>query len=364
MASTGGKDYYKILGVDKNASDEDVKKAYRKMALKWHPDRNPNNKHAEEQFKLVSEAYEVLRDPKKKEVYDRFGEAGLRGEVPGAQGFGGAGFGGGGTTFHFSREDADEIFKQFFGGMGGMGGMGMEEDDGLGSTFRFSSFGGMPGMSGMGGMPGMSGMGSRGRGGMGGMGARGRRKTEPIIHKFSCSLEELYTGCQKKMKVTKRLIDGSTGNFYPVEKVLTIDVKPGWKAGTKITFEKEGDEQRDGSEPADIVFVLEEKEHPLFKREGSNLIYTAHITLTQALTGGELSLLTLDGRRLRIPFGEDGTVLTPDYRKVVKGEGMPHHRNQQKGDLYIRFQTAWPRKKLTPQQRQMISNALPNSVYM
>ncbi|KAL6069077.1 DnaJsubfamily B member 4-like [Balamuthia mandrillaris] len=286
-----GKDYYKILGVARSATEEELKKAYRKQALKWHPDRNQDNKaKAEEMFKEVSEAYEVLSDPKKKEIYDRYGEEGLKGGMGGPDG---GGFGGG-TSFHFTPGRAEDIFAQFFGSMGG-GGMG-----------GFSMFGDFDDLGGLGG----------GMGGMGGMGGRrrgaGRPKKERAIEKdFNCSLEELLTGCTKRMKITKS-IQSDSGQVRQEEKILEIQVKPGWKAGTKITFPEEGD-QRPGVVPADIIFRLQEKPHPVFRRDGMNLIYTADISLKEALTGCELVIPSLDGRQLRLPVRE---VITPSTKKV------------------------------------------------
>lgn len=244
--------------------------------------------------------------------------------------------------------------------MGGMGGMG-----------------GFPGgMGGMGGFPGGGGGGGGGfqqhgmdmddddYGGMGGMGGMfggggrrksgGPRKQAPIKRKFACTLEELYTGTTKKMKITKTLLDES-GKRVNAEKILTINVKPGWKTGTKITFPEEGDEAP-GVVPADIIFVLEEKPHPYFVREGDNLFYTANITLSQALTGVNIELPTLDGRRLKFQIRD---VISPGYVKIVSGEGMPQQKDPtRKGDLQIKFNIKFP-TSLTEEQRKKVKDALP-----
>lgn len=367
-----GKDYYKILGVDKGANDDQLKKAYRKMALKWHPDRNQDKKEkAEEMFKEVNEAFEVLSDPKKRQIYDQFGEEGLKGGggggpagAGGFEGFGGfpGGGGGGFQSFRFTPSNADDIFRSFFGdfgGMGtgaGMGGMGGMPGMGGGGGRRRAAggpFGGMGGMGGMGGSPFGGAF-----GGMGGM-EEETPQAPPVVHKLRVTLEELYTGVQKKMKVTKTLVDPS-GKSVQVEKILTIDVKPGWKAGTKITFPKEGDE-RPGVEPADIVFVIEEKPHAVFKREGNDLIYTHNITLAQALTGFDVSLRTLDGRPLTVPLRD--AVVDPSYVKVVPGQGMPVSKTpSQKGSLRIRFNIAFPRK-LDADQKSLVQRALGTASY-
>ncbi|XP_027349781.1 dnaJ homolog subfamily B member 13-like isoform X4 [Abrus precatorius] len=248
-----GVDYYKILQVDRSAKDDDLKKAYRKLAMKWHPDKNPNNKkEAEAKFKQISEAYDVLSDPQKRAVYDQYGEEGLKGvPPPGAGGFS-SGSDGGPTTFRFNPRSADDIFSEFFG---------------------FSSpFGGMGDMGGRAGGSGFS------RGGI------------PTT----------------------------------VEEILTIEIKPGWKKGTKITFPEKGNEQRG-------------------------------ISLVEALTGYTVQLTTLDGRNLTIPVN---SIISPTYEEVVKGEGMPIPKEpSKKGNLRIKFNIKFP-SRLTSEQKSGIKRLL------
>jgi len=195
-----------------------------------------------------------------------------------------------------------------------------------------------------------------GSGGMGGFGRRassGPRKQPPIKRRFACTLEELYTGCVKKMKITKTIMDES-GKRVNAEKILTINVKPGWKTGTKLTFPEEGDEAP-GVIPADIIFIMEEKPHTYFVRDGDNLSYTANITLAQALTGVNVDLPTLDGRRLKIPVRE---VIDPTFEKVVPNEGMPLQKNPSlRGNLIIKFNIKFP-VSLTEEQRKKIKETL------
>jgi len=283
-----GKDFYKILGVAKDASQEDIKKAYRKQALKWHPDRcAPDKKEeAQKKFQDIGEAFEVLSDPEKKKIYDQVGEEGLRGGVPEGDGEGvpggmpgGAQFhfggmpGGGGKTFHFTSSNADDIFKSFFGTGDPFQAEGMDPfGGGGGMPFNFM-MGGMPGMSSrMGGMNGGRG------GGMGGMGGSARqsqqgmmKKAEAVHHPLKVSLEDLYTGVTKRVRITKKIADAS-GQMVSASVDKEIQVKAGWKDGTKITFEREGDEYPN-TIPADIVFTLHTKPHDRFEREGDNLIY-------------------------------------------------------------------------------------------
>jgi len=341
-----GRDFYAILGVNKDATPEDVKKAYRKLALKWHPDRNPDNKtEAEEEFKEISMAYDVLSNPEKKEIYDRWGEEGLQAGGNPARG---PRAGPGGATYTYSNVDADEIFRQFFGGMGGMGGRsrGM---GGMGGMF--GGFGGSGEEEDMdfGGIPG-------GFGGFGGRGGRGgRRKGQTQEVRLTCTLQQLYTGCTKKMKVTKNVVDGPSGKVMPVEKILNLDIKPGWKAGTKLTFNGEGDE-KPGMEPGDIVFIIDEAPHQFYKRQGDDLIYEATISLRQALCGCVLNLPTLDNRNLRVEIKD--RVINPDYVKIVANEGMPNSKNpSKKGNLLIKFRVQFP-EHLDDEQKELIKKAI------
>ncbi|KAK9089125.1 hypothetical protein Scep_028207 [Stephania cephalantha] len=314
-----GVDYYNILQVDKNAKDEDIKKAYRKLAMKWHPDKNPNDKkYAEAKFKEVSEAYEVLSDSQKRAIYDQYGEEGLKGQVPppGSEGtpHDGATFfqNGGTTTFRFNPRQADDIFAEFFG---------------FSSPFE--------------------------RMGGGGGGGGGRipvnqtpRKSPPVETTVPCSLEELYRGATKKMKISREIADIS-GKTMPVEEILTIDIKPGWKKGTKITFPEKGNEQPN-MVPADLVFIVDEKPHSVFTRDGNDLITTEKISLVEALTGYTVNLKTLDGRNLSIPINN---VIHPSYEEVVPGEGMPLQKDpKKKGNLRIKFNIKFP-TRLTSEQK-------------
>ncbi|KAJ0051999.1 hypothetical protein Pint_02328 [Pistacia integerrima] len=339
-----GVDYYKILQVDRNAKDDDLKKAYRKLAMKWHPDKNPNNKkEAEAKFKQISEAYDVLSDPQKRVVYDQYGEEGLKGQVPppdaGGPGGGATYFstGNGPTSFHFNPRSADDVFREFFGfssPFGSSGGMrGSRFSSGMFPEEMFSSFG-------------------EGGGSMGG-GGGGPRKAPPIENRLPCSLEELYKGTTKKMKISREIADIS-GKTMQVEEILTIDVKPGWKKGTKITFPEKGNEQPNVV-PADLVFIIDEKPHSVFTRDGNDLIVTQKISLAEALTGYTVQLTTLDGRNLAIPIN---TVIHPNYEEIVPREGMPLQKDPSKrGNLIIKFNIKFP-TRLTAEQKAGVNKLL------
>ena len=254
----------------------------------------------------------MLSDPEKKAIYDQCGEEGLSGAPPegGSGGFpGGGGFsshgfsgfpgGGGGGSMHFSQANAEDIFRSFFGttdpfsagGMGG-GGMGMGgifEDNGVGDRF--------------------GGRATRAR-------ATAQRKATPTQHDLNVSLEDLYNGTVKRIRITKK-ITSPTGEIRHASVEKEIQIKVGWKEGTKITYENEGDEMP-GVIPADIVFTLRCKPHPVYARDGDNLLLKIDVKLEEAMRGLSTSIKTLDGRTipLREPF------VTPQTTKTISGEGM------------------------------------------
>lgn len=348
-----GKDYYKVLGIEKGASDDDIKKAYRKMALKYHPDKN-KAAGAEEKFKEVAEAYDVLSDPKKKDLYDKFGEEGLKN---GMQGPGGPGGGGPGGAYHYRFEgDPFQMFSQFFGGQdpfadffGGPGGMGGGPEGVRVQNVRFGGPGGggvhVNAMDDMFGFPGGGGFG----------GGMSRRKDPDVMHDLNLTLEEIYRGVTKKMKITRKVLNPDGRSTKLEEKVLNISVKPGWKAGTKITFPGEGD-QGPTKAPADIVFVVKDKPHAHFKREGSDIRYTAKISLREALTGISLNIPTLDGKTLPLSITE---VVKPTTTRRIPGQGLPLPKvPNRRGDLVVGFDIKFP-DSLSQPTKEILRDCLP-----
>jgi DnaJ homolog subfamily B member 4 len=317
--------------------------------MKWHPDKHmdANQEEATKKFKEISEAYEVLTDPQKRQIYDTYGEEGLKdGFFPGGGGGGGAG--------GYHPGNAEDIFAEFLrhmgggggsfgggggrrgGGMGGMGGMGGEDFGDL-----FGGMGGMPFGGGFGGMNGHS---------------HHHRPKKDAPHQMSlpCTLEDLYTGRTRRMKISRKRMD-PTGARRDESETLTIDIKPGWKKGTKITFQEKGDEHP-GRVPADIVFVLDEKPHATFTRDNNDLVYVHKVPLRDALTGTTVEIQTLDGRMLRIPVNE---IVSPGMQKVVPNEGMPVTKYPgTKGNLRIKFEVLFP-KQLSDSQREVLRQALP-----
>lgn len=217
----------------------------------------------------------------------------------------------------------------------------MGEDDGTGMAGIFGGMGGMPGMAAR--------MGGAAMGGA----SSGPKKAKPVRTQLNCTLEELYNGATKRIRVTRKRV-GSDGKPRSEPKILEIKVKPGWKAGTSITFPKEGDEAP-GVIPADLVFVIGEKPHAHFKRKGNDLVYTARISLLQALTDCTVTVPTLDGRQVPVACNE---VVAPGYSKRKRGEGMPLSKSPaSRGDLVIEFDVQYP-AHLSEGQKGLLRRAL------
>lgn len=350
--------YYDILGVEPSCSEAQLKTAYKKGALKHHPDKNAHNPEAAEKFKDLSKAYEVLADPQKRALYDQYGEEGLE------QG----GMGGGGMA-------AEDLFAQFFGGG--------------------SAFGGMFG---------------------GGMRDTGPKKARTIHHVHKVSLEDIYRGKVSKLALQKSVIcpvcegrggkegavktcsgcngagmktmmrqmgpmiqrfqticpdcqgEGETirerdrckrciGKKTVVErKVLHVHVDRGVKSGHKIEFRGEGD-QMPGVLAGDVVFEIEQKPHARFQRKDDDLFYHAEIDLLTALGGGQIYIEHLDDRWLTVNI-YPGEPITPGAIKVIKGQGMPSFRHHDFGNLYIQFDVKFP-DKTQLQNIELLDKVLP-----
>lgn len=333
-----GKDFYKTLGISRNARDDEIKKAYRKLALKYHPDKNKSEK-AEERFKEVAEAYEVLSDKKKRDIYDKYGEEGLKQGIPGHHGN--------------SSEDASFVyqfhgdpratFAQFFGSSDPFS---MFLGESIEQFFMSDDI--SPG-------------GSRGAGGLfssfGSGGSPRATQDPPIEHELYVALEDINSGCHKKMQISRIKLN-SKGEPCKEAKLLDIEIKPGWKAGTKITFPKEGDEGHNRI-PADIVFIIRDKPHPIFRREGCDIHYTAKITLKQALCGATLQLPQLQGPPLM--FSSGGEILKPQTVKFIFDHGLPYPKNPtQRGAYCLHFDIEFP-DKLSARLVASLAELLPHN---
>lgn len=287
------KDYYKILGVDKGASQDEIKKAFRKMAHKYHPDKKDGD---EAKFKEANEAYQILSNPQKRQQYDQFGSAGpggagFNGQNPFGQGFGG---------FDFSG------FQQ-----GGFDGQHIDLDDILGSFF--------------------------------GGGRRAPRGRDIQIN-MQLSFKDAVFGVEKKISVPD-LKDGQDNNK---NKDITVNIPPGVQHGQKLRLQGHGEQLTNG-EPGNVILIISVEQHPVFKREGINLVMNLDVKLTDAIVGTKHEVELLDGKKIKvkIPAGlESGQILR------VKGEGIPAgtFRN---GDLYIKTNILIP-KKLSKSAKEAI----------
>jgi len=292
------KNFYKTLGICRNAKDEEIKKAYRKLALKYHPDKN-KTKEGSERFKEVAEAYEVLSDKKKRDIYDKYGEDGLKHGIPDHQSDSN------GRTYEF-HGDPRATFAQFFG----------QFAQNLFSETFAPDFDDSP---------------------------RGEQKSRleqdpPIEHELYVTLEDINIGCSKKMQISRIRIVGTVPRKET--KVLNIEIKPGWKSGTKLTFPREGDETPHRI-PADIVFIIRDKPHSLFIRDGSDIHYTARISLKQALCAATIEVPTLQGDSLI--FKSNGEIIKPHTVKKFKDRGLPFSKNpSQRGSLCLKFNIEFP----------------------
>ncbi|KAF8108062.1 hypothetical protein N665_0115s0071 [Sinapis alba] len=341
-----GVDYYNVLKVSRNANEDDLKKSYRRLAMKYHPDKNPTSKtEAEAKFKQISEAYDVLCDPLRRQIYDQHGEEGLKSsDLPSAAETAAAKQRSYSSSrrddseFRYYPRDAEDIFAEFFGTSGdtfggGSGGAG-------GRRFKSAEPGG-----------------------------QANKKTPPaniktppanrkapdIESTLACTLEELYKGGKKKMRIS-RLVPDEFGKPKTVQEILKIDIKPGWKKGTKITFPEKGN-QEPGVTPADLTFVVDEKPHPVYTRDGNDLVFEKKVSLIDALTGVTVSLTTLDGRNLTIPVLD---IVKPGQEIVIPNEGMPTKEPLKRGDLRVRFEILFP-SRLTSEQKSDLKRVLGGS---
>ncbi|KAH8265161.1 hypothetical protein KR044_010614 [Drosophila immigrans] len=320
-----GKDFYQTLGISRNAKDDEIRKAYRKLALKYHPDKN-KSADASERFKLVAEAYEVLSDKKKRDIYDEAGEEGMKDQQSGAPNASQA-------SSHF-HGDPRATFAQFFGfsDPGKVFDFDFGSDDSSSPRDPFSAFAGFPSTR------------------------PATVQDAPIVHELFVTLEDINSGCQKKMQISRmKLVNG-----VPRKKLkqLDIEIKPGWKSGTKITFSKEGDELSPNRIPADIVFIIRDKPHAQFKRDGSDISYTAKITLKQALCGVSVEVPTLQG--ISLSYDSNGEVLKPSTVKRFNQYGLPLPKHPaQRGALLLRFDIEFP-AALPPRLASQLGELLPN----
>lgn len=353
------RDYYEVLGLKKDATAEDIKKAYRQLALKYHPDRNPDNKEAEEKFKEAAEAYSVLSDADKRARYDRFGFSGMNGGSASGGGFGG-----------FGDFDLSDILNSVFG-----------------QGFNFGNFGGFGG--------GNSG------------GGQVRQHGSNIRVKVKLNLQEIAKGVKKKIKVSKYVAcphcngSGAEGNetqtcptchgrgqvmstvnsfFGPMstatvcpscggkgsiikkkcthcygegivkgEEVIDIDIPAGVGEGMRLTIRGKGNAGPHNGINGDLIVAIEEEAHPDFEREEKNLIYSLFISVPEAISGTQVEIPTIDGKvRMKIaPGTQSGQVLR------LRGKGLPGVNSYGTGDMLV-YVNVWIPKKVSKEEEKIL----------
>ena len=306
------RDYYKILGVARSASADEIKSAYRKLAMQYHPDRNPGDKQAEERFKEINEAYQVLSDPQKRTRYDQVGADYSQWQQRGAPG-----------SYDWGR---------WSGGQGGYQEVNLDDlfgGDSVFSDFFRSIFGGL------GGSPGGQTLRSRGTSfGGGRTSGRGATLQQPV----TISLKEAFTGTTRTLQTGSRRVD--------------VKFPPGVRTGTRIRVPGAGPARPDGS-PSDLYLIIDVADDPLFDRDGDDLHTHVTIDVFLAILGGETEVQTLSGRVvLTIPPGTQ-----PEQVFHVTGRGMPVlKRANESGDLYVHVKVEIPRQ-LTAKQRSLLEDA-------
>lgn len=359
------RDYYEVLGIDKNASEDEIKKAYRKLAIKYHPDRNPDSKEAEEKFKEAAEAYDVLHDPQKRQQYDQFGF-----NAPGAGGFGGFGETGG-----FSMDDIFSMFGNVFGGHGGFGG--------------FSGFGGEDSRQ------------------------RPQYRGSDLRLKVKLSLQEIATGVTKKFKVKKDVTcthchgsgaeNGSKSEACPTchgsgvvvktvrtmlgmmqtqtecptchgegsvikdkchqchgtgvvkgEEIVEIKIPAGVAEGMVVNVPGKGNAGQRNGISGNIQVYIEEEENDTFIRDGQDIVYNLLLDFPTAALGGDVEIPTLEGTRVRIKI-DAGT--QPGKTLRLRGKGLPAVQGygSGKGDLVVHISVFVP-KTLNREEKNMLES--------
>ena len=372
------RDYYEVLGLKKGASDEEIKKAFRKMAMKYHPDRNPGDKKAEEKFKEVNEAYSVLSDPDKKSKYDKFGFAGVdpnAGFGGGAGGSGFSGFGAGGF------DDIFDIFGNMFGGGGGFGGFGgsrgsrrrngpakgRDLQKGVTITFEEAAFGAKKTISitklvkcetchGEGNAPGTEKKTCQRCGGTGQVSSVQRTAFGQFQSTGPCP-ECGGTG----FKIETPCPDcGGTGKVRKTIKI-NIDIPAGVDNDSVIPIRGQGEPGENGGPNGDLYIIIAVEPHDVFTRVGNDLRLEIPITFEQAALGDEITVPTLDGKvSYKIPAGtQPGTVFR------LKGKGIKSVKNGRMGDLYVKVTLEIPTKLNAKQKKavETMGKALDSSCY-
>ena len=347
---TTNRDYYEILGVDRAATQEDVKRAYRKLALKYHPDRNPNDRASEEKFKEATEAYEVLKNPEQRQRYDRYGHAG--GRDPGF------GFGG------FSVEDALRAFMHDFGGFGDIFGrrsgtanqgsnlrinIDLELADVLTESKKKIRLRRL-----------VSCEACRGTGAKDGdaletcSACHGTGEIRRVQSTFLGQSVNIVTcsRCGGSGRVIKEVCEKCKGKGrLEAQETLEVKIPPGVATGNYLRIEGRGNDGVRGGPPGDLQVVINVKDHPVFERDGDNIFCDVPISFPLAALGGKVDVPTLDGPyKLKIPAGTQSQKVF-----TLRGKGLPRVRGIGRGSEYVRV-TVWVPTRTSKEERDLLEN--------
>ena len=347
------RDYYEVLGVDRDAVDGDLKRAFRKKAMESHPDRHPGDAEAEHRFKEINEAYEVLKDPQKRAAYDQFGHAAFEG------GMGGPGGGmHGGFEFNFGGGFAD-IFEEMFGEFTGRG-RGRRREQARGQDLRYNmeisledAFEGKQATIEVPTAVGCEAC--HGSGGEGGAqpvacptcGGRGRVRASQGFF----TVERTCAACQGTGETLSDPCKacGGAGRVHD-EKTLSVNIPPGVDDGTRIRLAGEGEAGVRGAPPGDLYIFLSIAPHEIFMRDGPNIYCQVPIPMTTAALGGDVEVPCVDGSRAKVTV-PTGTQNGEQFR--LRGKGMNVLRSKARGDMYIEMEVETPRN-LTPEQKKIL----------
>jgi molecular chaperone DnaJ len=346
------RDYYDVLGVTKNATEDEIKKAYRKMAMKYHPDKNQGDKAAEEKFKEAAEAYDVLGNASKKQKYDQFGHAGFS-----------AGGGGGHGDFS-SMDDIFSAFGDIFGGGGFGGGSGRggrrvnrgsnlrikvkldlnEILNGVEKKVKVNKY--------------VSCVPCKGTGAQNGSGfsncntCRGTGQVTRVVQTMLGQMQTASTcpGCGGEGQIIKEKCKSCYGDgIVKGEEVISINIPAGVAEGMQLSMQGKGNAAARGGVPGDLLIVIEETEHPTLKRDGNNLLYNLFISVPEVILGTSAEINTLDGKaKIKIDAGtQSGKVLR------LRGKGLPNINGYEKGDLLVNV-NVWTPQTLNKEEKQLL----------
>ena len=354
-------DFYSILGVAKGASEDELKQAYRKLAMQYHPDKNPGNAEAEKKFKSINEAYDVLKDPQKRAAYDRYGHEAFAGGMGGGGGGAGPGFGGGGFGGGSFSDIFEDLFSEFTGGRrGGGGGQPQQASAARGSDLRYNlditledaykgkqqnvkittsaSCDSCDGSGAEKGTHAETCSTCNGRGAV-------RAQQGFFTVERSCSV---CHGTGKVIKTPCRTCAGSGRTRK--EKTLNVSIPAGVEEGTRIRLAGEGEAGFRGGPAGDLYIFLSLKPHKIFKRDGANIFCQVPLKFSVASLGGHIEVPTIDGGRVKVTIPE-GTQTGHQFR--LKGKGMSVLRSNVKGDMYIEVAVETP-VNLSKKQKEML----------